>query len=125
MRPAMVLCIDDEAVGLRVRKIVLEQAGFQVLTALDGETGIQLFISNDIDIVLLDYLMPGMDGGEVAVELRRTKPWVPILMHTACVDLPQKTVNMVNSTLPKARGPKILIDKLQQLISASQLQEER
>ena len=62
----LILCVDDEVVGLRVRKILLERAGYRVLTAEDGRSGIDLFASEPVDAVVLDYAMPGMHGGEVA-----------------------------------------------------------
>ena len=116
-----VLCVDDEALGLQIRRALLEMAGFKVLTALDGKTAISLFETNTIDIVLLDYLMPEMDGGRVAAVMRKIKPKVPILLHSACVDLPQETVDLVNATLSKGEGPEMLISRLQLLIDASQV----
>ncbi len=116
-----VLCVDDEALGLQIRKALLEMAGFKVLTALDGKTAISLFETNAIDVVLLDYLMPEMDGGRVAAAMRAMKPKVPILLHSACVDLPQETVDLVNATLSKGEGPEMLISRLQLLIAASQV----
>ena|ERR1700761_3297572 len=116
-----VLCVDDEALGLQIRKALLEVAGYKVLTALDGKTAINLFEKNEVHAVLLDYLMPEMDGGEVAVVMRAAKPAVPILLHSACVDLPVETVQLVSATLAKGEGPEMLIQRLQLLIDASQV----
>ena len=74
-----VLCVDDEKVGLRVRKIMLESHGFKVLTASSGLQGLSLFDENEIHLVVLDYYMPGLNGGEVAAEMRRRRPQVPII----------------------------------------------
>ena len=120
MRSHTVLCVDDEALGLQIRKAILELAGYQVLTALDGNTALGLFQGHPVDAVLLDYLMPGMNGGEVAVAMRRVKPQVPILLHSACVDLPKETLDIVDSTLSKGEGPETLLSRLQGLIEASQ-----
>ncbi len=76
----LVLCVDDELVGLKVRKILLERAGYQVLTAIDGASGLSLFEAEPIEAVVLDYSMPGMHGGEVASRMRGIKPNVPILL---------------------------------------------
>jgi CheY-like chemotaxis protein len=116
-----VLCVDDEALGLQIRRALLEMAGFRVLTALDGKTAISLFETNAVDVVLLDYLMPEMDGGRVAAAMRAINPKVPILLHSACVDLPQDTVDLVNATLSKGEGPEMLISRLHLLIDASQV----
>ena len=60
--PKTVLCVDDEAIGLRVRKILLEGHGFKVLTASSGQQGLTIFDENKVDLVVLDYYMPGMNG---------------------------------------------------------------
>jgi CheY-like chemotaxis protein len=117
--PYTVLCVDDEALGLQIRRALLEVAGYKVLTALDGKTAISLFEVNEVHVVLLDYLMPEMDGGQVAATMRTLKPDVPILLHSACVDLPQATIDLVNATLSKGEGPEMLISRLQLLINAS------
>ena len=76
MKPAsnLVLCVDDEQVGLQIRKILLERAGYRVLTAPDGPSGLAIFSAEPVQAVVLDYSMPGMHGGEVAVRMRQIKP---------------------------------------------------
>ena len=114
-----VLCVDDEALGLQIRRALLEVAGYKVLTAEDGKTALILFEDNHIHAVLLDYLMPEMDGARVAAAMRTIKPHVPILLHSACVDLPQDAIGLVDATLSKGEGPEMLINRLQLLIDAS------
>jgi CheY-like chemotaxis protein len=62
----MILCIDDEPVGLRVRKLLLESQGYQVLTATSGREGLELFAAHPVSAVILDYAMPEMNGDQVA-----------------------------------------------------------
>jgi CheY-like chemotaxis protein len=112
----LILCIDDEALGLQIRKAVLEQAGYRVLTALDGSAGLGLFFGQPVDGVILDYFMPGMDGGQVAEEMRRHRPEVPILLLSAYINLPSDVIQMVNFTVLKGEGPKELLDKVRQML---------
>ncbi|WP_044934601.1 response regulator [Pseudacidobacterium ailaaui] len=125
--PFTVLCVDDEVLGLQIRKALLEHAGFAVITALNGQEALALFQSKNhsIQIVLLDYLMPGMNGGEVALKLRALDPKVPILMHTACVDLPDEVRGLVDDVLSKGEGPQALLHRMQQVLEASQLAAKR
>jgi len=58
----MILCIDDEATGLMVRKILLESQGYEVLTASSGPKVWNCSCPSD-EAVVLDYSMPGMNGG--------------------------------------------------------------
>lgn len=113
----LVLCVDDEAVGLRVRQILLERAGYRVLTAADGASGLELFATHPVDAVVLDYSMPGMHGGEVARRMRQAKPNVPILLLSAYVDLPEEVVSLADVYMTKGEGAPALLDKLGNLIA--------
>lgn len=111
-----VLCIDDEAVGLRVRSMLLERAGYRILSALDGPSGLVLFADNEVDAVVVDFSMPGMNGGDVAIQLRKLKPKVPILMLSAYTSLPSKLAGMVDQTMTKGEGAPALLERLSSLL---------
>ena len=113
----VVLCVDDEVVGLQVRKLILERSGYTVLTANDGPTGLTIFNDKAIDAVVLDYAMPGMHGGEVAQKMRQTKPDVPILLLSAYVGLPDEVSSMVDVYMTKGEGAPALLNKLGNLLS--------
>jgi len=112
----LVLCVDDELVGLQVRKILLERAGYQVLTALDGPSGLQIFSAEPIEAVVLDYSMPGMDGGEVAARMRQTKPRIPILLLSAYMELSVEVTSVVDLYMTKGEGAPVLLEKLARLL---------
>ncbi len=119
----LVLCVDDEQIGLRVRKILLERAGYRVLTAPDGRSALEIFSAEPVEAVVLDYSMPGMDGGEVAVRMRETKPAVPILLLSAYLDLPPEVTCLVALYMTKGEGAPALLTNLSNLlqpVSASQ-----
>ena len=115
----LVLCVDDEVVGLRVRKILLERAGYHVLIAVDGLSGLELFAAEPVEAVVLDYSMPGMHGGEVAKKMRQTKPEVPILLLSAFVGLPDEVSSLVDVYMTKGEGAPALLDKLGNLLALS------
>ena len=112
----LILCVDDELVGLRVRKLLLERAGYRVLTAVDGTTGLELFKSEPVEAVVLDYAMPGMHGGEVASLMRQAKPDIPILLLSAYMGLPAEVTSVVNLYMTKGEGPPALLQKLDSLL---------
>lgn len=114
-----VLCVDDERVGLHVRKLLLERSGYKVLTASDGASGIRVFEQNPVDAVVLDYAMPGMHGGEVAARMRAVKPDVPILLLSAYVGLPSEITGLVNVYMTKGEGAPALLEKLEKIFSAN------
>ncbi len=77
-----VLIIDDDQSLLRLVEMTLTARGFGVLTASDGESGLELFQTTPPDIVILDVMMPGMDGLEVCQKIRECSN-VPLLFLTA------------------------------------------
>ena len=115
----LILCVDDEIVGLKVRRMLLERAGYRVLTALDGATGIEIFSREPVDAVVLDFSMPGMTGAEVATSMRKVKPEVPILMLSAYTSLPPGVSDLVNLYMTKGEGAPALLKKLGGLIAAT------
>lgn len=112
----MILCIDDEVLGLQIRSVVLERAGYRVVTATDGPTGLSLFVRELVDAVVLDYFMPEMDGGQIATELRRLRPDIPIILLSAYVNLPVDVTSMVDCTILKGDGPDLLLAKVREVL---------
>ena len=113
----LVLCVDDETIGLDVRRMLLERAGYRVLTALDGPSGLDLFMQQPIEAVVLDYSMPGMHGGEVARRMRQLKPQIPILMLSAYTSLPPEVTQTVSLAMTKGEGAIELLRKLGSLVT--------
>lgn len=77
-----ILVVDDEAAIGDILKINLEREGYAVAVAMDGEEGARLALSLNPDLVLLDVMLPKMDGFEVCKKIRRESE-VPIVMLTA------------------------------------------
>ena len=77
-----ILVVDAEMSIVNILKVNLEKGGYDVLTAMDGEEGLITALTEDVDLVLLDVMLPKMDGFEVCKKIRQ-KSEVPILMLTA------------------------------------------
>lgn len=116
MDAGRILCIDDEELGLSVRKLILESEGFEVSTASDGRSGLELFSTLEFDLVLLDHSMPGMNGGEIAREIRKLRPATPILLLSAYVTLPDDHVKMVDAYVTKGESTEKLLATIRRLI---------
>jgi CheY-like chemotaxis protein len=105
--------------ALRSGRWFLEREGFSVLTAKDGASGLSIFDTQEIDAVVVDYAMPGMDGGQVAAILRKRKPDIPILMLSAYVALPEEVMRVVSVSATKGDGAFTLVEKLKELLQAN------
>jgi CheY-like chemotaxis protein len=112
----LVLVVDDEQIGLEVRKILLERSGYRVLTASDGPAGLEIFSAEPVEAVVLDYSMPGMHGGEVAARMRQAKPQVPILLLSAYIGLSAEVTSVVDLYMTKGEGAPVLLEKLGSLL---------
>jgi len=84
-----ILVVDDEKNILDVVKAYLEKEGFQIVTAMDGETALSILSKQTIHLVVLDLLLPKLSGEEVCRRIR-TNSSVPIIMLTAKADVDEK-----------------------------------
>ena len=77
-----ILLVDDEPLILKGLKYTLEQEGYETLAAYDGEEALEVFFANTVDLVLLDVMLPKLDGIQVCQRIRESSN-VPIIMLTA------------------------------------------
>ena len=117
---ATILCIDDHWKGLIARKMLLEKNGYEVLEASGVEEGLKLFLSRNVDAVVLDYQMPGTSGDQIAERMKRINAQVPIMLLSSYGPLPKSKLRSVDSFLTKSQPPDILLSTLQGLLSDQQ-----
>jgi DNA-binding response OmpR family regulator len=80
--------VDDEATALAVRSQVLSRAGYVVLTASDGAAALELLKCIRADLIIMDQGLPGLSGTQVAAEMKRLKPAVPIVLLSDLLEAP-------------------------------------
>jgi CheY-like chemotaxis protein len=117
---ATILCIDDHWKGLIARKMLLENNGYEVLEASGIDEGMKLFRSRNVDAVVLDYQMAGMNGDRVAKKMKRIHSHVPIMLLSAYGPLPNQRLRSVDSFLTKSQPPNILLSALEGLLELQQ-----
>lgn len=86
MSHARILLVDDNSAGLKARKTVLEELGYRVTSALNGEEALEQFAEQKFDLVITDYKMPRMDGTDLIARLRRKTPDLPIILLSGYVE---------------------------------------
>jgi CheY-like chemotaxis protein len=113
---ATILYVDDEPAETLSQ--LLHARGYRVLSATNGPSAIALSRHYDLDLVILDYHMPGMDGEQVAHMLTKEHPGLPIVMWTGCPDaVPEGLKWFVDAFLEKGNGPLSLLSTVEKLIS--------
>ena len=115
-RRPLILCVDDEWNGLEGRKMLLEDAGCNVLVATGGADALQLFASHPVDLVLLDYHMPGMNGDVVAEHMKAGQPDVLIALLSADDGLPESALRWVDGFVSKSESPANLLQIIEHLL---------
>jgi CheY-like chemotaxis protein len=113
----LILSVDDEPGILQSRQLILESEGYEVLSAADGEQALQMFAEQPVDLVLLDYVMPGMNGGVVAQKIKNDNPRVPVIIVSASPVVEERSLGCVDCFISKGEGPVVLLVKIKQLLA--------
>ncbi|MDR6122112.1 two-component system alkaline phosphatase synthesis response regulator PhoP [Bacillus sp. SLBN-46] len=122
-----VLVVDDEQSIVTLLQYNLEQAGFEVLTAMDGQKGKELAETESPDIIVLDLMLPKLDGMEVCKQLRQKNIMVPILMLTAKDDELDKIIGLelgADDYMVKPFSPREVIARVKAILRRTQIQNE-
>jgi DNA-binding response OmpR family regulator len=117
-----VLIIEDEPELVKVLRSYLEQAGFSVLAAYRGDSGLSTWEHQHPDLVLLDLNLPGLDGLDVARAIRR-KSSTPIIMLTARVEEIDQLVGLelgADDYIAKPFSPRVVVARIRALLRRSE-----
>jgi two-component system, OmpR family, alkaline phosphatase synthesis response regulator PhoP len=117
-----ILAVDDETHILHVVSLKLQNAGFNVITANDGEEACEAAAAAAIDLVITDYQMPGMSGLDLARRLhaepgRRNLPVVMLTAHGLALEQVELSQAGITECLSKPFSPRDLLDKVHGLLS--------
>jgi DNA-binding NtrC family response regulator len=106
-RKAIILCVDDEENPLTLRTLVLQKAGYEVVTARSGKEALNVTGSRSVDLVLSDHLMPEMNGVELAKKVKARHPNLPVVLISGVNDIPAGA-STADAFVSKVEGPDIL-----------------
>ena len=115
----IVLVVDDELDILEMTRIMLESLGFDVITASDGEKALEIVEEKNVDLILLDAVMPGVHGLDVCRMLKRNPKTrvIPIIIFSALgtgVDMMLEENDKADAYMSKPFTRNILLDKVQE-----------
>jgi two-component system, OmpR family, alkaline phosphatase synthesis response regulator PhoP len=109
--PSSILCVDDSEEILLICRTMLEAGGYQVFTANSGQKALELLHRHAIDAAVIDNLMPGMSGLELAREIKRLGNGIPVIMFSS-TGQPDESFPFVDSYVSKGQGPRALRNRL-------------
>jgi DNA-binding response OmpR family regulator len=121
-----VLAIDSNPFVLSIIKSTMESAGYKVFTALDGESGLEQFHYRQPDLIILDVMLPHLNGWEVCRRIRKLSD-VPIIIHTT-VESPEYLLQAAKvgacNYLVKPVLPKILRNHVEMTLKPQERREQ-
>ncbi|KQX68082.1 MULTISPECIES: response regulator transcription factor [unclassified Paenibacillus] len=121
-----ILVVEDEDILREISKDYLLNEGYQVLEAADGKQALTLFHDHDVDLIILDIMLPELDGWSVCRRIRKSSN-VPIVMLTARVDEDDTLLGFelgADDYVTKPYSPAVLLARAKRLIE-SRMREER
>ena len=107
----VILCVDDEENPLILRKLVLEKAGYQVVTASSGRKALEILQSQPVHLVLSDLLMPGMTGTELTRQVKELYPKIPVVLVSGVNEIPPEASH-ADLFISKVEGPVSLCENI-------------
>lgn len=114
--PRVVLCVDDDAAALALRCLVLSKSGYDVLTAPDGAAALELFRCIQVHLVITDHWLPGITGAQLAAEMKRLKPEIPVVLFSGLVEAPPQSEH-ADLVIIKGMPVEELLHQIAKLIS--------
>jgi DNA-binding NtrC family response regulator len=114
----IILCIDDDDSILRYEKALLERSGYSVLTAASARQALRLVTMCRCDAVILDYEMLGMNGQDLASEIRLIRPELIVIMLSGS-EVPTQALALVDAFVPKLEASRQLLPMIAELCSRS------
>lgn len=123
MTEKKILVVEDEESINTLLQFNLEQAGFDVITAMDGATGLNLALEEKPDLIVLDLMLPEMDGLDVCKSLRQAQTMIPILMLTAKDDEFDKVLGLelgADDYMTKPFSPREVVARVKAILRRSE-----
>jgi len=125
---ARILAVDDDEVNLRVMKGYLDVAGYEFITATNGHEALEILETQDVDIVLLDLMLPGISGYEVCKKIREDAKTmvIPVIMVTAkdtTTDLVRGFITGANDYITKPFNREELLVRIENQLAIKQMLE--
>ena len=114
----VILCVDDEENSLLLRKLVLQKAGYEVLTATSGKEALRVTDSRSVDLIVSDQLMPGMSGTELAQHVKAQFPRLPVVLISGINEIPAGA-QVADAFLSKVEGPAALCREIAAVLTAA------
>jgi CheY-like chemotaxis protein len=112
------LCVDDEKTLVSLTATILAGQGYRVTALTNPFQAMEVFKREKIELVILDYQMPGMSGTSLAAQLKTTHSKVKVVLFTGTPDVPRCELSPVDAIVSKSDGVEVLIATVNRFLHA-------
>ena len=119
-----VLCVDDDELSLLLNATILRNEGYQVVACSDPVRAASIAKSEELDLVIVDYQMPRMNGAELAALCKAANPDIRVILFSGSVTIPSSEVVLADCLVQKADGIEALLDTLECLLMGDKASAE-
>jgi len=117
-RKPVILAVDDEENPLALRKLILQRAGYEVVTATSVKQALQVLAAHPVDLVLSDQLMPGGTGTELARRVKSDYPGLPVVIVSGVNEMPVDAGH-ADLFISKLEGPAYLTQQISDILRSA------
>lgn len=117
------LYVDDDDARREVVSARLRMLGYQVLSASNGEDALKIFSNSHIDLAVVDYYMPGMNGDLVTLAMKHQKPEVPVIIFSGTFTLCEMVLALVDGFVSTSDEPEALLNKISEVLNPRRSQQ--
>jgi CheY-like chemotaxis protein len=115
--PETLLYVDDNSTRTEVMTARLRLLGYHVLSASNGGEALKTFAANHVDLAIVDYYMPGMNGDLVAIEMKNRKQHVPVIIFSGVFTLSEMVIALVDGFVSTSDEPDTLVEKISEVLA--------
>ncbi len=116
-RPPAILCMDDNISALKIRTLLLQRAGYDVIACTNGAEALKIFKSEDVDLVVSDHFLPGVSGAQLVAEMKLLRPQVPVILFSGMLEEPEGGIHADLFLTKGAYSPQHLLDSIAELLT--------
>jgi len=119
VRGARLLCVDDNEFGLYVNTVILRSEGYDVTACSDVAEAKAVAVLQDIDLAIVDYQMPLMNGVELAAFCKAANPEMKVIIFSGHFDIPKRELALADLFVSKSDGIQALLEAIAALLQRS------
>ena len=119
-----VLCVDENKFGVFVNATILRYEGYEVLACSDPLEAAALARSQEIDLAVVDYQMPGMNGAQLAASCKAANPDIKVILFSQRFGIPEHELALADLFVPKTEDIQGLLEGMEALLPQSSSQME-